>query len=145
MHLSTRTLIAAALVGTMAAATPAVASTIQFTATLSGAKEVPPTSSKGTGDLSATYDTGSKVLTWSVTYSGLSGPAQAAHFHGPAAAGKNAGIQVPVKGSLTSPIKGSATLTTKQANQLEAGQWYFNIHTKKDPNGEIRGQVTKGK
>ena len=40
-------------------------------------------------------------------------------------------------------LKGEATLTDAQAADLEAGKWYFNIHTEKNKGGEIRGQVMK--
>ena len=75
---------------------------------------------------------------------GLSGPATMAHFHGPAAEGKNGPpvIWLAEKGAtVTSPIKGQATLTPEQAQQLTAGEWYVNVHTQANPNGEIRGQV----
>ena len=81
------------------------------------------------------------VLTWTVTYSGLSGPATAGHFHGPAIAGTNAGVALPLMGDLTSPIKGSATLTAAQSADLMAGMWYMNLHTAANLNGEIRGQL----
>ena len=70
----------------------------------------------------------------------------AAHFHGPAEAGKNAGVQIWIseKGKpLTSPFKGSAKLTDAQAPDLMNGQWYVNIHTKANAGGEIRGQLEK--
>jgi hypothetical protein len=74
----------------------------------------------------------------------LTGPAVAAHFHGPAAEGTNAKPQVAIKESpISSPIDGSATLTPEQAKDLEAGRWYFNLHTQANPGGEIRGQVLK--
>jgi CHRD domain len=66
-----------------------------------------------------------------------------AHFHGPADPGKNAGIVVPVQGSVASPIKGTATLTDAQGADLMAGKLYFNVHTERNKGGEIRGQVTK--
>ena len=78
-----------------------------------------------------------------MTYSGLSGAATAAHFHGPAAAGANAGPIVPISGSLASPITGNATLTDAQATDLAAGKLYFNIHTDANKGGEIRGQMMK--
>ena len=59
-------------------------------AALDGKSEVPPNASAGTGTADIDYDPASKKLSWKVTYSGLSGPATAAHFHGPAEAGKNA-------------------------------------------------------
>ncbi|MDB5424047.1 MAG: hypothetical protein JWQ29_1463, partial [Phenylobacterium sp.] len=41
-----------------------------------------------------------------------------------------------------SPIKGTATLTDAQIADLNAGKWYFNVHTAANPGGEIRGTVT---
>ncbi len=132
-----------AAIALLAAAPAAFAETQMYKAALSAASEVPPVDSKATGALTATYDTATRKLTYSVTYTGLSGPASAAHFHGPAAAGANAGVVVPVKGAVTSPIKGEATLTDAQAADLLAGKLYFNIHTAANKGGEIRGQVMK--
>ena len=119
------------------------ASAEKLKATLNGASEVPANSTKGTGTLDANYDAASKKLTWKLTYSGLTGPASAAHFHGPAEAGKNAGVAVAIPNATSSPVDGSATLTDAQAADLLAGKMYVNIHTKANPGGEIRGQVTK--
>jgi hypothetical protein len=113
-----------------------------FKASLDAAQETPPTGTPGTGALTATYDTASKTLTWTVSYSGLTGPATAAHFHGPAGPGKAAAVEVPAPVS-DSPIKGSATLSDSQAKDLMDGDMYFNIHTAANKAGEIRGQVTK--
>lgn len=121
----------------------ALAETVNLKASLKGSDEVPPNSSTGTGTLQATYDTANKQLSYTVDYSGLTGNATAAHFHGPADPDKNAGVVVPVQGSAASPIKGTATLTDAQAADLLAGKWYFNIHTEANKPGEIRGQVTK--
>jgi hypothetical protein len=63
------------------------------------------------GDAAVTYDTTSKQVTWRINYSGLSGPPTAAHFHGPAQPGTNAGVAVPIPNPATSPVQGSATLT----------------------------------
>jgi hypothetical protein len=126
------------------AASSSFAAVVNYTATLSGASEVPPNDSKGTGTVTATYDTATQKFTYTVTYSGLTGPATAAHFHGPAAAGTNAPPVLPIPATmLTSPIKGDATLTAAQAADLAAGKWYFNIHTAAHAPGEIRGQVEK--
>jgi len=119
-----------------------------FQVPLTGAEEVPAvdTAAKGTATLS--YDPATRVVTWSVTYSGLSGPATMAHFPGPAAKGENAGVQIWVneKGRpVTSPIKGQATLTPDQAKDFAAGKWYVNVHTQQHPGGEIRGYVTPPK
>jgi hypothetical protein len=99
--------------------------------------------SSGKGTATATLDTNTKTLTWTVDYSGLSGPATAAHIHGPADPGANAGIVIPFTGNLASPIKGSATLSDAQMAQLEAGKWYVNIHTEANKPGEIRGQLVR--
>lgn len=112
-------------------------------ATLDGKAEVPPTASSATGTADLNYDAASKKLSWTVTYSGLSGPATAAHFHGPAEPGKNAGVAVPIPNAASSPVKGEATLTDAQAADLLGGKYYINIHTAANPGGEIRGQVTK--
>jgi CHRD domain len=135
----------AALAATLIVLAPAFADPIRVGATLSGAQETPPNDSKGTGTLTATYDTTTKKLTWSVSYSGLTGPAIAAHFHGPAPEGKPAGIEVPAPHAEQNPIQGSAVLTDRQAHDLMSGLIYFNIHTNAHKAGEIRGQVKEAK
>jgi CHRD domain len=120
------------------------AATIQLKADLKASAEVPPKDSSGTGTLTGTLNTETNVFTYHIEFSGLSGPAVAAHFHGPAAEGANAGPQVPIKGSpVASPIDGKATLTAEQAKDLADGKWYFNLHTAANAGGEIRGQITK--
>ena len=130
-----------ALGASIAFAGPAFADKMK--ATLDGKAEVPPNSSAGKGTAEIDYDAASKKLSWKVTYSGLSGPATAAHFHGPAEAGKNAGVKVPIPNATSSPAEGSAVLTDEQAADLTAGKYYVNVHTAANPGGEIRGQVTK--
>jgi hypothetical protein len=122
----------------------AFADKLSFGAELKGASEVPPTDSTGTGSVTMTFDTASKQLEWKGSYSGLSGDATAAHFHGPAEAGKNAGVAIPIP-SIKSPFTGSAGLTDAQAEDLANGRLYVNVHSAKFPNGEIRGQVLKNK
>ena len=112
-------------------------------ATLDGKSEVPPNASAGTGTADLDYDAATKKLSWKLTYSGLSGPATAAHFHGPAEPGKNAGVALAIPGATSSPAEGSAVLSDAQAADLTAGMYYINVHTAANPAGEIRGQVTK--
>jgi len=130
-----------ALAAALTAAGPAFADKMK--ATLDGKSEVPANTSAGTGTADIDYDAASKKLSWKLTYSGLSGPATAAHFHGPAAAGANAGVAVAIPNATSSPVEGSATLTEAQAADLMAGKYYINIHTAATPGGEIRGQVMK--
>jgi hypothetical protein len=140
--MSKKTMLATIALGAAVAfAGPAFAE--EMKATLDGKAEVPPNASAATGTADIDYDAATKKLSWKVTYSGLSGPATAGHFHGPAEAGKNAGVAVPITGIATSPVEGSATLTDAQAADLAAGKYYVNIHTAANPGGEIRGQVTK--
>ena len=122
------------------------AETVNLKATLNTASEVPAKTGDGSGTLTATLDTSTHELKYHVDFTGLSGPATAAHFHGPAASGANAGPQVAVKTTpIASPIEGTATLTPDQEKDLMDGKWYFNIHTKVNPGGEIRGQVEASK
>ena len=125
------------------AASASFAQEVKMKADLTSAQVVPPNQSPGKGTADVTFDTAGKKLSWTVTYSGLSGPATAAHFHGPAEAGKNAGVAVPIPNQASSPVTGAATLTDAQAADLIAGRYYVNIHTAANPGGEIRGQVTK--
>src|SRR5471032_2115400 len=139
---NTRTMLATLALGaTIAFAGPALAEKMKVT--LDSKSEVPPNTSAGTGTADVDYDAASKKLTWKLTYSGLSGPATGAHFHGPAEAGKNAGVKVAIPNATSSPAEGSATLTDAQAADLMAGKYYVNVHTAANPGGEIRGQVMK--
>src|SRR5580658_4983074 len=134
-------LVTAGAVG-MLGLSPAWAETYTLIASLNGANEVPPNTTTGTGSLTATYDTTTKKLAWTVIYSGLTGAALAAHFHGPAAPGTEAPVEVPISVG-PSPLQGSATLTPAQEKDLLDGNVYINIHTQANPKGEIRGQVSK--
>jgi hypothetical protein len=129
----------------MLSTAPAMAETVHFTASLDGASETPPNTSAGKGAADLTLNTDSKTLTWTVTYSDLSGPATMAHLHGPAAVGAAAGVQVPLTPPLDSPMKGAAALTDGQIGDLRGGLWYVNIHTSQHPGGEIRGQILQVK
>jgi hypothetical protein len=140
-----RILMVMALISVVAVP-PAFAESPEYKAALSGASEVPPTSSQGSGEVSIMLEPESRIVSWVVKFGGLSGPATAAHFHGPAAAGVNAPpiITVP-EGMLLSPSIGVATLSPAQVDDLEAGKIYFNIHTAAHPGGEIRGQLLPAK
>ena len=135
-----KTMLATLALGTVAMSAPAFADKMK--ATLNAASEVPPNASPATGTADIDFDPATKKLSWMMTYTGLTGPATMAHFHGPAEPGKNAGIAVPIAPA-SSPSEGSATLTDAQAADLVAGKYYVNVHTDANKGGEIRGQVTK--
>lgn len=143
MNMILKLAAAAALVAAPLAAAHAAPETIK--ADLTSSAETPPNGSKGTGTLTGSYDPDSRKLTYDVTYENLTGPATMAHFHAPAPVGKAAGVEVPIKGSVASPIKGEVTLNETDAKNLTDGMTYFNVHTEKNPKGEIRGQVMVGK
>ncbi len=115
-----------------------------YEATLDSAQEVPSNTSAGRGAAEIQFNSSNNVLSWKVTYSGLSGAVTGAHIHGPAAPGANAGIVVPFSGDLNAqPMQGQATLTPTQFGDLAAGLWYVNLHTAQFPGGEIRGQLRR--
>ena len=119
------------------------AAVAEMRATMTPAKEVPPKTGNGQGFAFINFNEGTRALTWKVYFTGLSGPATAAHFHGPADVDGNAGVALGlVAGAPASPVTGSATLTAAQAADLLNGKWYVNVHTQVNPSGEIRGQVT---
>ena len=126
----------------LACAAPSLAAMVNLKADLKASNEVPPNESKGTGSLTATFDSDSNKLSWNGTVSGLIGTVTAAHFHA-AEAGRNGAVAIAIIGADKGSFEGSATLTDTQAEDLMAGRWYVNIHTTTYKAGEIRGQVIK--
>ena len=129
------TLFAAVAAVSLLAASTASAQMAHYMATLKGADGV-----KGSGEVMAMLD--GKTFTYSATYKDLTGPPIAAHFHSAATPGGDGPPVVPATVS-PSPIKGTATLTDAQIADLNAGKWYFNVHTAANPGGEIRGTLSK--
>jgi hypothetical protein len=138
-----------------------------FEANLRGSAEVPANNSAGTGLFTATLDTATNVLSWTMTVSGLSANINNGHIHGPAAVGVNAGVIInfnpannQIPGSTFSALgatSGGATGTRTLGSAIITGQitgdslkkyllgglTYVNIHTTALPGGEIRGQLLK--
>ena len=142
MHRLSRPVAVALAAAGVLAACASTASMETLHATLNGQQEVPPTSSKGTGTADFTLDPATRQLTWKVTYAGLTGPAAAAHIHGPAAPGANAGVAINLApNGVGNPIEGTTVLTEAQMADLMAGKDYVNIHTAANKGGEIRGQI----
>ena len=111
----------------------------------SGAQEVPAVVTSGTGTIAATYDADANTLSYTITWTGLSGTVNNMHFHGPADPTISAGVQIGISGWPTTPagtISGTATLDETQEADLLAGKWYYNIHTTFKGSGEIRGNLT---
>lgn len=131
-----------ALAGLSALALSACAAPMTFQGPMSSAYEVPPARARAVGTVVATVYPSTRAMTYTVKYQDLTGLATAAHIHGPAAPGANAPVVIPATVT-PSPITGGATLTEAQLADLQAGRYYFNIHTATNPNGELRGQMLR--
>ena len=113
---------------------------------LSGDQEVPAKTTSATGTMNVSYDKTTKMLTLTATWTGLSADPVAAHIHGTAPKGENAGVKVDFHDNVTSAA-GNFNRTVPVDEQaikedsLLAGYYYFNIHTPANPGGEIRGQI----
>ena len=114
---------------------------LRIAVNLTTAGEVPPVSGAAGGSgfitLVGTH------LYYDIDFGGLSGPATAAHIHGPADATHAAGVEFPLAGATgtSGTLEGEQTLTPDQLTSLLAGLNYVNIHTANHPGGEIRGQI----
>jgi hypothetical protein len=138
IRLDAQTLFSAVTAALLISSGAAHAEMIKYSAVLSGAAEVPPTETAATGSAEFTVDTEAKTVAWVYMTEGLSDDAAAAHIHGPASMTENA---PPVIEVAVEPLTGSAPITDEQAADMAAGNYYFNIHTEKFPDGEIRGQI----
>ena len=125
--------------------TPEPKTQYTLSATANGGQEVPAVATQGSGTLTGSYNSSTNALSYTLTWSSLSGHASLMHFHGPALAGVNAGVALAITGFASEDqgsYSGSATLTEEQEADLLAGKWYWNVHTPEHAGGEIRGQVT---
>jgi hypothetical protein len=126
------TVTAAALAGTRGAS---------WSTKLSAAQEIPKQAVKApaaNGAFTATLS-GNK-LKWKLTFSKLSGPATAAHIH-LAAKGKAGNVLIPLCGPCKSGVSGTAAVNGAVMKDFTKQLLYVNVHTAKNPAGEIRGQL----
>jgi hypothetical protein len=114
-----------------------------FIANLSSSQEVPSNSSTATGYGRVFLDENAGTISFTVSFSGLSGNQVGAHIHAPAGIGANGGviINLGVAGGTSNTITGSSPITAGQIAQMRAHQTYINIHSDSFPGGEIRGQL----
>jgi len=96
------------------------------------------------GKVTGTFNTVTDKVTYKITYSGLSGPVVAAHFHGPASEGQEAPVMLPIPGPFHSGMHGTLTANPATAKALLAGKTYVNLHTAKYQAGEARAQISTG-
>jgi hypothetical protein len=114
----------------------------RVTASMTGAKEVPPVQSAGSGTVEGVVNMASRELRWNIKCGGLSSPVTGMHFHGPASDAQNAAVLVPIPGGCDGQsTTGRVVIDQNGLADLLAGKWYVNVHTQQFPNGEIRGQV----
>ncbi|HEX9185370.1 MAG TPA: CHRD domain-containing protein [Burkholderiales bacterium] len=106
--------------------------------TLSGAEEVPPakTEGSGSGSFRVAED---RTIIGSVTTKGVAGTA--AHIH-QGAKGKNGPVIVPLtKNGDTYSVPEGRKLTEAQMTALKEGNLYVNVHSNKYKGGEVRAQL----
>jgi hypothetical protein len=115
-----------------------------WTAALSSGQEVPKQVVKNAAAHGLFKGTLSgKTLKWKLTFSKLTGPATMAHIH-MAAKGKSGNVVVALCAPCTSGMTGTATITPALLSAFDKHLLYVNVHTAKNPDGEIRGQLARG-
>jgi hypothetical protein len=131
---------AALVLSAVSSARPAAAHW-RITATLNAGQEIPKQVVKNqaahgtfTGALTGT------TLKWKLTFAKLTGPAMAAHIH-VGAMGKSGNVAVALCGPCKSGMTGTATVSAALLKKIQKHLTYVNVHTAKNPNGEIRGQL----
>jgi len=109
---------------------------------MDGSYMVPPVTTRGAGLLNLSFDPSDRQLSWTGTYSKLSGRATSVDIRGAAGPGEVSGVQFPLM-PVASPFRGSTKISSAQEALLAAGLLYISISTTAHPNGEIRGQIVR--
>jgi hypothetical protein len=132
-------------VGMCSLASPAAAGTRVYLVDLTGAAEVPPVVTGGTGQCVVNFNDVTGAVSVSGTFSGLTSNATLAHIHGPAPVGMNAGILITLTetGGTSGSVSGSGTFSPANITNMLNGLMYVNIHTVNNGGGELRGQITQ--
>jgi hypothetical protein len=118
-----------------------------FTVYLNGAQEVPATATGATGRGRIVLDTTTNMITFTITFTGLSSAQTLSHIHSPAPIGVSTGVTVNfgTVGGTSGTISGTAAVTATIIGHMRSGQAYVNIHSANFPGGEIRGQIAKNR
>ena len=138
-RLAVQTLTLAGVLGLVAACASMSGSTGAQEITLSGSNEVPPVSTPATGTGTVTINP-DRSVTAKITVSGMT--ATASHIH-EGAAGTNGPVIVPFTKTAdnTFVAPDGAKLTEAQYASFKAGNLYVNVHSAKNPGGEVRAQL----
>lgn len=108
---------------------------------LLGAREVPAVNTIAKGLFTVFIEEDYSTITVNGLVDSLSGPITICHIHD-----GGVGVSGPVIVDLTTKIKGNriygkTTVSKAIIKKLLTGSTYFNVHTAKNPGGEIRGQI----
>lgn len=119
--------------------------TYNLSGTAGGSQMVPSVSGSGTGNMAGTYDPNTHTMTYTTTWSGLTGAPTSGSFYYGASGTNGTAVGTPwtfAAGSTgTGSMSGTMTLTDAQAAQLTSGGWYYTYGTAANPSGEVRGQI----
>jgi hypothetical protein len=110
---------------------------VNFNNSLSGSQEVPAVTTSATGNFTGSYDKTTNVLTYTVSFSGLTPSGM--HFH-KGVGGASGAVESAIS-TTTSPYSSTVNLTESQEADLLGSLWYINIHTSANAGGEIRAQL----
>jgi hypothetical protein len=134
--------VALAVVGVALAGSAKTAST--YRSVMAPGAEVPkpkaPAKAKGLFTATVTADGSVRTIRWTLTFSGLSGKAVAAHIH-KGKVGVPGGVVLSLCGPCKTGQTGQTRISKDAADALEHGLAYVNVHTAKNTAGEVRGQA----
>jgi hypothetical protein len=139
MHQTLRKILPLAAAALLAFSTVAAAKDVSLSGDFAGENGA---TNQPSGHVSATLDTVTHQLRYTIDYQGLSGPVTIAHFHGPAGPDVAAGVMQLIPGPYQSGMSNSVTIDAATQSALLNGLTYVNLHTKAHPKGEARAQMT---